>query len=56
MKIASIKLYQTILEYIQFLFKKRFHVNEKYIFSIKKIINVGNYIYDYAQSFFDDDF
>ena len=33
--------------------KIRFEVNEK---SIEKIRNLGNYIYDYAHSFFGEDF
>ena len=36
--------------------KKRFEVNIKYIFLVKKIRHLGNYIYDYAQSFFGEYF
>ena len=38
------------------LFKKRFQVNKKQIFSSENIINSGNCIQDYAHSFFGDEF
>ena len=40
----------------QFLFKKRFQVDKKLIFSGKKMKNSGNYINDYIHSFFGEDF
>ena len=40
----------------QFLFKKRFEVIEKQIFASEKIRNLYNCIYDYAHSFFGEDF
>ena len=50
------KSHQNLSDYYQFSFKKRFKVNKKYIFSNEKIINSGNYIYDYVHSFFGEDF
>ena len=39
-----------------FLLEKRFRVNKKNIFSIEKLRNSGNCIYDYSHSFFGEDF
>ena len=52
--IVSEKSYQNNSDYLQFLFKKRFEVNKKGIISSEKMIDSGNYIYDYAHSFFGD--
>ena len=41
----SLRLYPVII-------KKRFEVNEKGIISSETMVNYGNYIYDYAHSFF----
>ena len=54
--IASEKSHQNLSDYNQFLFKKRFEVNKKQIFSSEKMRNSGNCIYDYAHSFFGEDF
>ena len=35
------------ISYIQFLFEKSFELKKIYIYFSKKIINSGNYIYDY---------
>ena len=40
----------------QFIFKNGFEVNEKQIFSSEKMRNSDNCIYDYAHSFFGEDF
>ena len=53
--IASEKPHENISGYIQFSFKKRFKVNTKKN-SLEKIRNSGNYIYDYPDSFFGEDF
>ena len=53
---ASEKPHKNLSDYNQFLFKKIFEVNIKRFFSSEKIINSGNFIYDYAQSFFGEDF
>ena len=50
------KSHQNLSDYNQFLFKKRFEVNEKQIFSSEEMRNSGNCIYDYAHSFFGEDF
>ena len=43
--------------YNQFLLKRKFEVNKKQIFfSSEKMRNSGNCIYDYAHSFFGEDF
>ena len=54
--IALEKKQQHFLDCNQILFKKRFEVNKKHIFSSEKIRNSGNCIYDYAHSFIGDDF
>ena len=43
-------------DYNWFLFKKRFEVNKKQIYSTEKMRNSGNCIYAYALSFFGEDF
>jgi len=53
--IASEKLHQNLLDRNQFLFKKRFQVNKKHIFSGEKMRISDNCIYDYAHSFFEED-
>ena len=53
---ASEKSHQILSNYKQFIFKKRFEVNKRQIFASEKMINSGNYIYDYAHSFFVEDF
>ena len=54
--IASGKLHQNLSDYNQFLFSTKFAVNKKLIFSSEKMRNSGNCIYDYAHSFFGEDF
>ena len=54
--IASEKSHQNQSDYSQFLFEKRFEVNKKHIFSSEKMRNSGNFIYDYAHSFFREHF
>ena len=54
--IASEKSHQNRSDYKQFLFKKTFEDNKKPIFSSEKMKNVDNCIYDYAHSFFGEDF
>ena len=54
--IASEKAHQNLSGYNQFLFKKRFEVIKKQIFFNEKVRNSGNCIYDYAHSFFGEDF
>ena len=54
--IASENSHQNLLDYNQFLLKKRFEVNKKHVFSSEKMINSGHSIYDYVYSFFGDDF
>ena len=39
-----------------FIFKKIFKVDKKLTFSIEEMRNSGNYVYDYARSFFGEDF
>ena len=56
MILASEESHQYLLDYKQFLYKKRFEVNKKPIFSGKKIKNSDNLIYEYAYSFFGEDF
>ena len=53
--IASEKSHQNLSDYNQFLFKKIFEVHKKKN-SGEKMRNVGNCIYNYAQSFFRKDF
>ena len=48
--------HQNLSDYNQFLFKKRFEVNKKQIFSSDKMRNSDNCIHDYAHSFFREDF
>ena len=49
--------HQNILDYIQFLFLKKFlNFMKTEIVSSEKIRNSGIYIYDYAHSFFGEDF
>ena len=54
--IASEKYHKNLSDFNQFLFKKRFQVNKKQIFSSKKMRNAGNCIYDDALSFFGEKF
>ena len=54
--IASEKSHQNLSNYNQLLFIKRFEVKKKQTYSSKRICNSGNYIYDYAHSFFAEDF
>ena len=54
--IASEKSHHNISDYNQFLFLKRFEVDTKRIVSSGKMRNSGNSIYDYAHSFFGEDF
>ena len=55
--IASEKSHQNLLDYNQFLFKRRFEVfflffeEKKRIFSSEKMRNLSHCIYGYAQSF-----
>ena len=49
--IASEKTHQNLSDYSQFLFKKRFEINEKQILFCEKIKNAGNFIHDYTHSF-----
>ena len=54
--IASEKPHQNLSDYNQFLFKKRFEVNKKKIFSIENMRNSGNCTYNYAHAYFGEDF
>ena len=54
--ISSEKSHQHLSDYNHFLFKKRFKVNKKGIISSRKMRKSGNYSYDYAHSFFGEDF
>ena len=54
--ISSEKSHTNLSDYNQFLFKKRFEVNKKQIFSSEKMGNSGNCINAYAHSFFGGDF
>ena len=54
--IASEKSHQNLLDRNQFLLQKRFDVNKKPIFSGEKITNSDSCIYDYAHSYFGEDF
>ena len=49
--IVSDQIHLNQSDYIQFLFINRFVLKKKYYF-YRKIRNAGNYIYDYAHSFF----
>ena len=53
--IASEKSHQNLSDYSQSLLKKRFEVNKKGLFS-DKMRNSGKFNYDYAHSFFREDF
>ena len=53
--IASEKSHHDLSDQNPFLLKKWFEVNKKQIFSSEKK-NAGNCIYDYAHSFFGDNF
>ena len=54
--IISEKSHQNLSDYSQFLLKKKFENNKKQIFSGEKMGNSGKYIYDYAPSFFVENF
>ena len=55
--IASEKPHQYRSDYKQFLFKKKLEVNKKkHIFFSEQMRNSGICIYDYAYSFFGEDF
>ena len=54
--IISKKLHPNLSDYNQFVLKKRFEENKKQIFSYEKLRNLVNCIYDYAHSFFGEDF
>ena len=49
------KSHLNLSDYNQFLFKKGLQY-QKTNFSSEKIINSGNHMYDYAHSFFGEDF
>ena len=53
---VSEKSHKNLFDLFQLLFKKRFEVNNEGIISGDKMRNYGNYIYDYAHSFFGDHF
>ena len=53
--IASEKSHQNLSDWNQFLFIKRFKVDEKQIFPSELMRNSGNCIYDYAHLFFGED-
>ena len=50
--IASEKSHENLSDYNQLLFKKRFEVNIKPIFTNEKMRNSDNCVYNYAHSFF----
>ena len=54
--IGSKKLHKILSFYNLLLFKKRFEVKKKEFLSSEKMRNLGNCIYDYAHSFFGEDF
>ena len=54
--VASEKSRKNISDYNLFLFKKSFEVNNKQFFSCEKRTHSSNCIYDYADSFFVEDF
>ena len=54
--IASEKSRQNLSEYIQFSLQIRFKVNKKKSFASEKMRNSGNYINNYVQAFFEEDF
>ena len=56
MMIVSEKSHQNLLDYIEFLLKKKINSIKKGIISSEKIINSGNYNYDYVHSFSGKDF
>ena len=53
---VSEKWHQDLSDYMQFLFNKRFYSIKQGIICSEKLRNSGNYIYDYAHSFFGKDF
>ena len=53
--IVSEKSYQKLSEYVQFLVKKDLNLMKKGIIYGEKVRKSGNYICDYANSFFGDD-
>ena len=53
--IVSKKSHPNLSDYIQFLFKNDWNLIKKGIVSSEEIRNSGNYIYDYAYSFFGED-
>ena len=54
--ILSETSHQNLSDNIQFLFKKDFNLIKNGIISSEKRRNSGNYIYDFAHSFFGEDF
>jgi len=54
--IASEKSHKNLSDYNQFIFRKSLEVIKKKIFLSEKMKNLSNYIYDYANSFFGEDF
>ena len=54
--IVSEKSDYNLSDYIEFLFKKDLKLMKKRTISNEKLRNSGNYIYDYAHSFFGKDF
>ena len=54
--ILSEKSHPILSDYDQFLFKKTFEVNKKGNNSSEKMIYSSNFIYDYAHSFFGEEF
>ena len=54
--IVSETSHKNLSDYNQFIFKNRFEVTIKQIFSSKKMRNLGNCAYDYAHSFSGEDF
>ena len=53
---ASEKPHQNLSDYNQLLIKTNFRLIKKQIFSSEKLRNSGNCIYDYAHSFYGEDF
>ena len=51
-----LEILQNPSDYSQFLFRKKFEDDKKQIFSSEKMTNSGKYFFDYAQSFFGNDF
>ena len=54
--IAIFYTHQNPSDFFEFLFKKRVEVNNKQIFSSEKTKNSVKFIYDYAHSFFEENF